>query len=214
MFTGLVEELGTVQRLEPRGGSLRLRIGAREVVRDLRVGDSLCVNGVCLTVTAYDPGGFVCDVMEETLRRTNLRDLKLGERVNLERALRADGRFGGHLVQGHIDGLGTIAQRLPRQGSVLWEVAAPPEVLRYVVPKGSIAVEGISLTVIDRRPASFTFATIPHTLAVTTLGRRQVGQTVNLEADILAKYLESLLRERIDPGQGLTWEFLAEHGFQ
>jgi len=214
MFTGLVEELGTVWRVEPRGGSLRLWIGAREVVRDVHVGDSLCVNGVCLTVTAFDPEGFVCDVMEETLRRTNLRGLRPGEPVNLERALRADGRFGGHIVQGHVDGLGIIAQRRPRQGSVLWEVTAPPAVLRYVAPKGSIAVEGISLTVIERRPASFTFSTIPHTLAVTTLGHRQVGQTVNLEADILAKYLESLLRARLDPGPGLTWEFLAEHGFK
>lgn len=221
MFTGIVEELGVVVNLQPRGEIIRLRLRAEQVLREVQMGDSVCVNGVCLTVTEQAGQQAVFEVMPETLERTNLGFLRAGDRVNLERALRLDGRLGGHLVQGHVDGMGTIQERIPQGSTVFWKIAAPPEVLRYVVPKGSIAVDGISLTVIGRQPQGFTLATIPHTLAQTTLGFRKVGERVNLEADILGKYVEAFLRPREEgpspghqePSSPLTWAFLAEHGF-
>jgi|YNPNPStandDraft_1061719.scaffolds.fasta_scaffold38645_2 riboflavin synthase len=213
MFTGIVEELGVVVGLQPQGEVVRLRLQAERVLREVRVGESVCVNGVCLTVTEQAGKQAAFEVMPETLARTNLGLLRAGDRVNLERALRLDGRLGGHLVQGHVDGVGTIQERIPRGSTVFWRIAAPPEVLRYVVPKGSIAVDGISLTVIERQPQGFTLATIPHTLAQTTLGFRKVGERVNLEADILGKYVEALLGPREDSASQLTWAFLAEQGF-
>ncbi|HIE51440.1 MAG TPA: riboflavin synthase [Armatimonadetes bacterium] len=214
MFTGLIEELGTVQALRPRGQTVRLEVRAEQVLSDLQIGDSICVNGACLTVTERLPMGFACEVVSETLQRTNLGRLRPGDEVNLERPLRADGRLGGHFVQGHVDGLGTIA-RMVRQGEeVLCEIRAPAEVLRYVVPKGSIAVDGVSLTVVERLPTGFTVALIPHTLAATTLGRRQMGEVVNLEADILAKYVAAAVEQTAPPSATITPEFLAEHGFK
>lgn len=213
MFTGIVEELGTVVRRQHQGGILRLCLEAERALQGTRPGDSLCVNGVCLTVTELAGSQVVFEVMPETLGRTTLNGLQAGDRVNLERALRWDGRLGGHLVQGHVDGVGIIQERFPRGSTVFWKVAAPCQVLRYVVPKGSIAVDGISLTVIERQAQSFTFATIPHTMAQTTLGFRRVGEEVNLEADILGKYVEALLRLPEQGPPGLTRDFLQEHGF-
>jgi riboflavin synthase len=213
MFTGIIEELGRVAGVERRGEVIRLRLGAERVFEDAHLGDSISVNGACLTVTdlARDQAAF--DVMQETIHRTNLNLLRVGDRVNLERALRLDRRLGGHLVQGHVDGLGVIRERATRGPTVFWEVAAPPEVLRYVVPKGSMAVDGVSLTVIERRPESFTFATIPHTLAQTTLGLRREGEMVNLETDLLGKYVEAFLQRSEEAPRELTWDFLAEQGF-
>lgn len=184
MFTGIVEELGTVAHRH--GG--RFRFSATTVVEDTKVGDSIAVNGCCLTVTEVGPGWWEATAVDETLTRTNLADLTEGDAVNLERPVRLADRLGGHLVQGHVDAVGEVVRPAPGL-----EVAAPPSVLRYVVPKGSITVDGVSLTVVDVLDGGFTVAVIPHTATVTTVGRREPGDRVNLEADVVAKYVERLI---------------------
>ena len=186
MFTGIVEEVGTVRSVAPT----RLVIGASRVTDDLAIGDSISVNGACLTAVARDDASFAVDVVAETLRRTNLGSLGAGDGVNLERSLRADGRFGGHVVQGHVDGTGTVRSVTDDGGDVLVRFDAPPGVMRYVVEKGFIAVDGTSLTVVDCDGQFFTVALIPFTRENTVLGSRTEGDSVNLEADIFAKYLE------------------------
>jgi riboflavin synthase len=190
MFTGIVEELGAV---EARDGS-RLRIGARHVLDGAHIGDSTAVNGCCLTIVALDPqaGWWEADVSDETWSRTNLGALAPGDPVNLERPVRLADRLGGHLVQGHVDAVGEVGRAAP---DLL--VHAPAELMRYVVEKGSITVDGISLTVVDVLPDGFTVAVIPHTAAVTTLGMRRPGDGVNLEADVIAKYTERLLEPQL-----------------
>jgi len=189
MFTGIVEELGSVERnaIDAEG---RLGIAAREVVRDVAVGDSIAVNGCCLTVVSATEGGFVADVVPETGRRTNLGALRQGDPVNLEAAMRLGDRLGGHMVSGHVDAVGTVAALTPEGNAVVVRIEAPGDVLRYVVEKGSVAVDGISLTVVSVDAAGFTVSLIPHTLAVTVAGRWQPGSAVNLETDIVAKYVE------------------------
>ena len=214
MFTGIVEEVGTVERVQRGARSAVLHIKARTVPEDLRLGDSVAVNGVCLTVVSHHAGGFAADVMHETLGRSALADLRSGSRVNLERAMAANGRFGGHIVAGHVDGTGRIA-RLRRDDNAVWyTIQAGPEVLRYVVEKGSIAVDGISLTVARVEADRFSLSVIPHTAAVTTLGERRTGDRVNLECDVIGKYVEKLLRTAGPrrPEGGLTREFLAQNG--
>lgn len=199
MFTGIVEELGTVVGIERSGDSARLRVLGPVVTADAAHGASIAVNGVCLTVTDHDGGEFAVDVMAETLRRTGLGALRPGDRVNLERAMAATARFGGHIVQGHVDGTATITAREPGER---WEVVRftlPPDLAPYLVPKGSITVDGVSLTVVDAGPDTFSVSLIPTTLGLTTLGTKQVGDTVNLEVDVLAKYVERLLAARFDP---------------
>lgn len=217
MFTGIIEELGTVRGVRRAGRSLHLTVGARTVVQNVKPGDSIAVNGVCLTVVQFDSGSFTADVMPETFEKTNLRYLNPGAPVNLERTMQAGGRFGGHIVQGHVDGVGTIAAVAADEIARVVTVAAPPDVMRYVVPKGSIAIDGISLTVVSAAADRFTVSLIPHTAAVTTLGRKEPGEAVNLEADILGKYIEKFLQARFGaeppPGSGLTREFLARHGY-
>ncbi|HVR70132.1 MAG TPA: riboflavin synthase [Vicinamibacteria bacterium] len=197
MFTGIVEETGTVRSAEPAGEVLRVEIAARSVLDGLTTGGSISVNGCCLTAVAVGPDGFACELTRETLARTAFGErLRPGTRVNLERPLRADGRFDGHIVQGHVDGLGRVAE-LNRQGEAAeLVVAPPPELERYLVEKGSVAVDGISLTVAARGPGSFTAAIIPYTLSHTNLAQARPGDRVNLEVDILAKYVERLLQER------------------
>ena len=191
MFTGIVEERGRVRSITPDAGGARLVVDAHAVIDDARLGDSIAVNGCCLTVVELGDGCFAADAVTETLARTALGRLVDGDPVNLERPLRLADRLGGHLVQGHVDGVGTVMGREPlADGSTLVEVSAPPAVLRYVVEKGSITVDGISLTVTHVDDSSFAFAAIPHTLAVTTLGERGVGAAVNLEVDMVAKYVE------------------------
>jgi riboflavin synthase len=187
MFTGIVEELGHV--ITSDGG--RLRIGARTVVDGARIGDSTAVNGCCLTVVALGDGWWEADVTDETLDRSTLGDLKPGDPVNLERPVRLEDRLGGHLVQGHVDGVGIIVEAEPDL-----RVSAPADLRRYMVEKGSITVDGISLTIVEPTEDGFTVAVIPHTAAVTTLGYKGVGARVNLEVDVIAKYVERLLEAR------------------
>ena len=215
MFTGIVEEMGTVKAIRKGPHSAVVEIQAQVVLEDLHIGDSIAVNGVCLTATAFSPAGFTADVMHETLNRSALALLRPGSRVNLERALAAGGRFGGHIVAGHVDGVGTV-QRITRDDNAVWyTIAAGPEILRYVVEKGSIAMDGISLTVAAVEADRFSVSVIPHTAAVTALGRKRPGDVVNLETDIIGKYVEKLLRpaEPAAPRAGLSLEFLMENGF-
>lgn len=199
MFTGIVEELGTVDGIDRQGDALRLTLHGPFVTADVRLGDSIAVNGCCLTVAERDGERFTADVMRETLERTTLGSLVVGERVNLERAVRVDARLGGHIVQGHVDGVGTVRARTPGADGtdrVPWEVVEiglDPALSRYLVDQGSITVDGTSLTVVDAADDSFTVSLIPETLARTTLGARVVGDHVNLEVDVLAKYVERLL---------------------
>lgn len=188
MFTGIVEEVGAVVRRSDAG----LRIRASAVIGDLAVADSVSVNGACLTVTELEGGVFSVDTVPETLRRTNLGALSPGDPVNLERSMRADGRFGGHVVQGHVDAVGEIASIEPEGESRVFRFSAPPSVMRYVVEKGFIAVDGASLTVVSCDSRSFSVAIIPYTWGNTVLGSGKVGDAVNLEADIMAKYIERL----------------------
>jgi len=193
MFTGIVEELGTVAGVEDQGDAIRLAIHAEHVLADARLGDSIAVNGCCLTVAERDGDTWTADVMQETLDKTSLAGVAPGDRVNLERAVTPTTRLGGHIVQGHVDGVGTIAARTPSEHWEVVEVSMPPELGRYLVDKGSITVDGVSLTVVEARDDAFTVSLIPETLARTTLGRRQVGDRVNLEVDVLAKHVEKLL---------------------
>ena len=215
MFTGIVEEMGTIRSIRRGAHSAVLSIGADTVLSGLKTGDSVAVNGVCLTATGTDPGGFTADVMHETLDRSSLGTLTVGSRVNLERAMAAHGRFGGHIVSGHIDGTGTIAA-LRKDDNALWyTVKAVPGLLRYVVEKGSITIDGISLTVACVETDQFSVSVIPHTAAVTILGEKRPGDVVNLETDLIGKYVEKLLtpQTQAQPRSGITLEFLAQNGF-
>ncbi|MGW5239818.1 riboflavin synthase [Monashia sp. NPDC004114] len=195
MFTGIVEELGTVASITHGPESAVLRVLGPRVVTDATHGASICVNGVCLTVTEHDAEGFTVDVMAETLRRSSLGALHPGDRVNLERAMPADGRFGGHVVQGHVDGTASIIGRTPGDRWETVVLTLPPHLAGYVVEKGSITVDGVSLTVASVDDGSFTVSLIPTTLELTTLSRKGAGDVVNLEVDVLAKYVERLLQQ-------------------
>lgn len=212
MFSGIVEEVGRVRRLERRGNSATLEVTARQVLEGTRIGDSIAINGACLTVTGMTAESFAADVAPETLRRTNLGSLRPGSPVNLERSLAVGARVGGHFVQGHVDDVGTVRALRPEGEAVIVTFAAPPTVMRYVVPKGFVAVDGMSLTAVDRLADGFTVSFIPHTLSHTIAGGYQVGAQVNLEADILGKYVERFLLAR-ETEPTLSREFLAQHGF-
>jgi riboflavin synthase len=192
VFTGLIEEAGRVAEVRPGAAGARLLVTARDVTEGLRVGDSIAVNGACLTAVEVTADGFGVDCVAETLRRTALGALAPGDRVNLERPMRLGDRLDGHLVQGHVDGIGTVRGARGEGESTLLEVAPPAGLMRYIVEKGSIAVDGVSLTVAARLADAFTVALIPHTMAVTALGPGAVGRAVNLEVDVVAKYVESL----------------------
>ena len=209
MFTGIVEELGTVESVEDQGDAIRLTVRASTVLDDsgqgTGLGDSIAVNGCCLTVAERTADTWTADVMAETLEKTSLRGVAPGDRVNLERAVTADKRLGGHIVQGHVDGVGEV---LARQASEHWEVvevSLPGSLAPYLVDKGSITVDGVSLTVVEARPTSFTVSLIPETLARTTLGHRQVGDRVNLETDVIAKHVAKLVAAYL-PGESTTQE--------
>ncbi|OLZ48151.1 MULTISPECIES: riboflavin synthase [Streptomyces] len=199
MFTGIVEELGEVTAVEPLQEASRFRLRGPLVTQDAKHGDSIAVNGVCLTVVETADGEFTADVMQETLNRSSLGALAEGSRVNLERPMALGGRLGGHLVQGHVDGTGEILSRTPSEHWEIVKVALPQNLSRYVVEKGSITVDGVSLTVVEAAADWFTISLIPTTLALTTLGIKQPGDPVNLEVDVLAKYVERLLAAGVDP---------------
>ncbi|SEH81415.1 riboflavin synthase alpha chain [Ruminococcus flavefaciens] len=214
MFTGIIEEIGTVNSVKQSGSSSFIEIQAKKVLEDVHIGDSIAVNGVCLTVTHFDGGVFRADVMNETLSRSSLGKLTSGSPVNLERAMAANGRFGGHIVSGHIDGTGTVTD-IKNDGIAVWyTVSAAPELLHYIVEKGSIAIDGISLTVAKVTETSFSVSIIPHTAAQTILGSRKVGDIVNLENDIIGKYVEKLMKPAESPKTGgITMEFLMKNGY-
>ena len=211
MFTGIIEEMGAVRALRQDGGAARLTVSASTVLKGTALGDSISVNGVCLTVVDKKADEFSADVAVETLKVTNLGELKIGARVNLERALQLSARIGGHLVSGHVDAVGRI--RAKRQEANGWRITieAPEPVLRTVIKKGSIAVDGISLTVADLDRTGFSIAMIPHTAKLTTLGFKSSGDTVNLENDIIGKYVERLLSGRME--QGVSLDVLKQNGF-
>ena len=215
MFTGIIEELGTIRAIRRGKHSAVLSIGADAVLSDLKIGDSVAVNGVCLTAASVDGSGFTADVMHETLNRSSLGVLTSGDPVNLERAMPASGRFGGHIVSGHIDGTGQIRTVRRDDNAVWYTIGAEAKVLRYVVEKGSIAIDGISLTVASVDRETFSVSLIPHTAEHTILGKKRPGAIVNLEADIIGKYVEALLRPREEPQKEskLTKEFLLRNGF-
>ncbi len=226
MFTGIIEETGTLERIRPGAHSAVLTIRAEKVLSGTKAGDSIAVNGVCLTVTALSSGCFLADVMHETLNRSSLGNLACGSLVNLERAMAADGRFGGHIVAGHVDGVGKITHIRRDDTAVWYTVQAKPEVLRYIVEKGSVAVDGISLTVAAVTGKDFSVSAIPHTVSHTVLRVRTEGSLVNLETDVIGKYVEKLLFSRSqsasdgagpkgrEPGAGgITREFLSQYGF-
>lgn len=197
MFTGIVEELGRVAGVDERGDAVLLSVTGPLVSSDARPGDSIAVNGVCLTVVEVGPDGFTADVMAETLRRSTLAGVVAGSPVNLERAVRADGRLGGHIVQGHVDGTATVSEVAPGEHWTDMAFDLAPGLAHYIVEKGSITVDGVSLTVVSVGDEGFSVSLIPTTLEATTLGRRAVGDRVNIEVDILAKYVERLLAGRL-----------------
>ena len=212
MFTGIIEELGVVKQID-RQQTVRLTILAKTVLEDLKIGDSLTVNGVCLTVVGFNTTEIMVEVSPETMGVTSLGAVKVGDGVNLERAMRLDDRLGGHLVTGHVDGMGRIKERRPEGESSVLCIEAPAEVLRYCVKKGSIAVDGVSLTVNDLTERDITVTIIPHTAKVTTLGLKGVGDGVNLEVDVVGKYIERFLRhEEPKPSGGrIDIEYLRKH---
>ncbi|MCL1810235.1 MAG: riboflavin synthase [Clostridiales bacterium] len=215
MFTGIIEEIGTVQGVKKGVNFSALSISGYSIFGDLKIGDSVAVNGVCLTVSGLAGKTFTADVMHETLTRSATGSLKAGSRVNLERALPADGRFGGHIVSGHIDGTGTIVGVKPDGNAVLYKIMAPGHVMKYIVEKGSVAVDGISLTVTEAAQGWFGVSVIPHTLKATALAGKSSGDEVNLECDIIGKYVEKLMRCETAENQesGITMEFLAKFGY-
>lgn len=214
MFTGLIEELGKVSRLTKGKDSAKIMISAKKVLEKTKIGDSIAVNGICLTVTSLESSAFCADIMHETLNRSSLGNLNLGEVVNLERAMALDGRFGGHIVTGHIDGLGSISEIKKDDIAHWYTITAAPNLLEEIVEKGSITIDGISLTVARVSATSFSVSAIPHTLNQTTLQVKRVGDSVNIETDILAKYVKKLVMIEKKPKQEkLSVEFLNRHGF-
>lgn len=218
MFTGIVEELGQIRKIQKGRSSAVLEIEARKVLEGTRIGDSICVSGVCLTVTSLEGGRFTADVMHETLNRSALQNARPGSLVNLERAMAADGRFGGHIVAGHVDGTGRIRGIEKDDNAVWYTIGAGDEILRYVVEKGSIAIDGISLTVAKVGEGWFSISAIPHTIRETTLQVKHQGDLVNLENDVIGKYVEKLLGlapagEQTGEKSRITREFLSRYGF-
>ncbi len=212
MFTGIIEETGVLQSVSKGAHSSVLTIRAREVLAGTKVGDSIAVNGVCLTATALSADSFTADVMHETLRRSSLGTLAPGSHVNLERAMAANGRFGGHIVSGHIDGTGTVARVQKDDNAIWYTISAPKKLLRYIIEKGSVAIDGISLTVAAVSKADFQVSIIPHTAGHTTLSEKKPGDIVNLENDCIGKYVERLLTFD-QPDSKISKEFLGRYGF-
>jgi riboflavin synthase len=193
MFTGIIEEIGKVKTIVRHANSIKLTIAVKKILEDMHVGDSICTNGVCLTVTTFDDGSYTADVMPETMNRTNFKDLRINDLVNCERAMPANGRFGGHIVSGHIDGTGVISKMSKDDKAIRIKIETRPEILNYIVEKGSITIDGISLTVTEVSNWDFGVSIIEHTQVATTLTKKKVGETVNLENDIVGKYIEKFV---------------------
>ena len=215
LFTGIVEEIGKIAGIQKGAKSAVLTIQAEKVLEAVHIGDSIAVNGVCLTVTSFEKNTYTADVMNETLQRSSLGSLSIGSSVNLERAMAANGRFGGHIVSGHIDGTGTITQVKRDDNAIWYTIMAEASLMKYIVEKGSITIDGISLTVATVSDTDFQVSIIPHTQANTVLSDRKTGDVVNLETDIIGKYVEKLLQPKKTPEKEskITLEFLAENGF-
>ena len=213
MFTGIIEELGTVGQMDRRPDSIKLTIQARKVLEGTQLGDSIAVNGVCLTVTSMTDSSFTADVMHETMRRSSLSDIKSGSKVNLERAMQVGGRLGGHIVSGHIDGVGHIARIAADGIARVITISIPKDMEPFIVEKGSIAIDGISLTVVSVGNSQFSVSIIPHTMANTTLIDKHPGAVVNLETDVIGKYVHSFTTAHTGNRSGITMETLLENGF-
>lgn len=213
MFTGIVEELGTIKKLSISGHSGQIMINASKVLEGTAVGDSIAVNGICLTVTAMGNDYFTADVMAETVRRSSLKDAVAGDQVNLERAMAANGRFGGHIVSGHVDGTGTITSMKKEENAVWVTISADPSIIKFIVEKGSVCLDGISLTVAAVSNTNFKVSVIPHTGEETTLLKKKVGSLINIENDIVGKYVDRLLNYKEEKSSGITMDFLKEYDF-
>ncbi|MCI6676120.1 MAG: riboflavin synthase [Clostridiales bacterium] len=214
MFTGIIEEIGIIQTIQRAANSAILTINADYILSDIHIGDSIAVNGVCLTVTSFSDHSFCADVMHETLNRSSLKTLRAKSPVNLERAMPANGRFGGHIVAGHIDGTGTIHSTKQDANAVWYTIKTTPSILRYIIEKGSIAIDGISLTVAAVQKDSFQVSIIPHTLKQTVLQYKHAGDVVNLENDCIGKYVERLLTTKTTQTESaITADFLGKYGF-
>jgi riboflavin synthase len=217
MFTGIIEEKGTLQRIQKQGSTLILTIAAKKILSDVRLGDSIAVNGVCLTVTEFTNSNFSVDVMPETFHSTSLSLLNAGSKVNLERAMAANGRFGGHFVTGHVDGTGTISAIKEKENAVYVEISIPETGVAYVNPKGSIAIDGTSLTIFYVNKNTITVSLIPHSRGETILGNKRVGDKVNLEFDMLMKYVYSIMERKLDTNPpektGISMDLLKQSGF-
>jgi riboflavin synthase len=215
MFTGIIEEVGTIEQIRQSGEAIVMTIGAKKILEDVHLGDSIAVNGVCLTVTSFTNRSFTVDVMPETVRATSLRTLTKGSKVNLERAMAANGRFGGHFVSGHVDGIGEIVRKWPLANAVYYEIKIPKELRKYMILKGSVAVDGTSLTIFGLTDDTFTISLIPHTRAETILGDKQPGDIVNIECDIIGKYVAQFMEgKKEEPKSAITLEFLERHGYK
>ncbi|MBE4910351.1 riboflavin synthase [Bacillus luteolus] len=218
MFTGIIEEIGTVKNISSTGEAIVMKIGATKILRDVNLGDSISVNGVCLTVTSFGSSEFTVDIMPETVRASSLKSLQRNSKVNLERAMSANGRFGGHFVSGHVDGIGTIVKKEPQANAVYYEIEVADALRRYLLFKGSVAVDGTSLTIFGLTEKTFTISLIPHTMSETVLGSKGVGEIVNIECDMLGKYLEQFVQRATTPNNhrnsSITSSFLEEHGYK
>ena len=213
MFTGIIEEIGTIAEVQPISKGVTVKIRATTVLEDIKIGDSIAVSGPCLTVRDLEQDAFVADISEETCHRTTLRNCKVGTHVNLERSLRLGDRIGGHLVLGHVDEVATISGWKDEGSSSRMQVTLIPKVKPYIAYKGSIAVDGVSLTIANIYDDTFEVALIPHTLNVTTLGKKQIGEIVNIEVDVMARYIETLMQNQIPPSRTIDLEFLQKHGY-
>jgi len=217
VFTGIVEEIGMIKEVIPGSRSIKLTVKCEKIMEDVKIGDSIAVNGICLTVTSFDPGAFTADVMPQTMRKTNLGRLRAGEKVNVERALRLVDRLGGHIVTGHIDGTGVVSSKEEEDNAIWLEISASSDILKYIVVRGSVALDGTSLTVAYVDENSFKVSLIPHTASVTILGSKKPGDRINIECDMLGKYVEKLMgfnsQGKKDEKKSLTMDFLRENGF-
>ncbi|TSB46844.1 riboflavin synthase [Alkalicoccobacillus porphyridii] len=212
MFTGIIEEVGTIQQITSSGEAVVMTIRASKVLTDVQEGDSIAVNGVCLTVTSYTENSFEVDMMPETVRATSLQNLSTNSKVNLERAMHAQGRFGGHFVSGHVDGVGTISHKSQDHNAIYYTIEVASDLRRYMINKGSVAVDGTSLTIFGVSESSFTISIIPHTVDHTIIGDKKVGDIVNIECDLVGKYIEQFIQSP-PKKEGITSEFLTKQGY-